>query len=150
MRSDKPKETEEDAEWTMGGNEWPDPDPSPPLAEQLTNWLKRSAKGFLNLFGGYLFMAAAWVAFFYVAFYASFFLVGVSQPGAMSAGIWEVMRMGAWAVMTSIQPLGEVVAGFVGSVGIVMFAGGAISLWAYGKLKKLSVWAWKRIVSRVR
>ena len=150
MRSDEPKEAEKDAEWTMGGNEWPDPDPSPSLAAQLANWLKRSAKDFLNLFGGYLFMAAAWVAFFYAAFYASFFLVGASQPGAMSAGVWEVMRIGARAVMTSIQPLGEVMAGFVGSVGIVMFAGGATSIWAYGKLKKLSVWAWERIVSWAR
>jgi hypothetical protein len=150
MRSGGSGNDDKNAEWTMSDNdEWPDPEPSPPLVEQLTNWLKRSAKSFLNLFGGYIFMAAAWVAFFYAAFYASFFLVGATQAG-MSAGIWEVMRIGGGAVMTSLSPLGDVMGGFVGSIGIVMFAGGAISLWAYGKLKQVSKWTWKRMVERVR
>lgn len=95
-------------------------------------------------------MVCAWMLFLVASFYFSFLLVGASQTVGTNAGFWELMRIGAHAVMRNLRPLGEVMGGFVGSVSLIMFLGGAISLWAYLKLKKLGGWVWEWMTDRIR
>lgn len=137
------RENQTDNDWEPD-DKWDDPDPSPPLSERVIESAKQATKDFLNLTAGYLVMAFGWVAFLFVGFFVSFWLVGINHDPAVSGDIMEMIEIGARIVLPMLHRY-EAIGIAIGGVSLVTYIGGAGLLQAYIKMKELTERSWTRI-----